>query len=106
MSNESPAAYAKEEARKIFQAAVKDQSVIFPQYARKRMKERKLDTNDVLNLAHSGICANEPEKHIKTGNWTYRIESLVLGIRSVFTIENIENKKKVRIVTVFDKNDN
>lgn len=103
MSGDSPLCYSREEARRVFQEAVKDRSVIFPSHARLEMKKDKLDTNDVLNLARFGICVNSPEVHIRTGLMTYRIESESLGIKAVFVIEEAENTHKVRIVTVFRK---
>lgn len=91
-----PHKYSKEEARGIFKNACCDGSVVFPKYARKKMRERDIDNNDILKLAKAGMVANAPEMDIKTNEWTYRIESDELKV--VFVIPS---PSMVRLITVF-----
>ena len=93
---ETPHKYSKEEARSIFQNACCDGSIISPKYARKRMRERDIDNNDILRLAKTGIVAKASELDIKTNEWTYRIETN--DFKVVFVIPN---PNCVRLITVF-----
>ncbi len=93
-------AYSKEEARTIFQRSVKDGSHILTAEARKRMREREVDdTNDILELARSGVVCMEPEPHPKTGAMIYRIESAKISPKAVFEIVDI---RRVRLLTVLN----
>lgn len=64
------------------------------------MSERDIDTNDILELGRSGVVFNEPEPHIKTGDWTYRIESQKTNAKAVFVIVS---QDRVRLLTVLDE---
>lgn len=64
------------------------------------MREREVDdTNDILELARSGIVCMEPEPHPKSGAWIYRIESSKITPKAVF---EIIDTRKVRLVTVLN----
>lgn len=90
--------YSKEEARAIFQTALKDGVVVSPKsHVRARMAEKGIDNNDILKLAKTGVVLNEPELHIKTNLMTYRIESESQKLKVVF---NIVAQNKVRLITV------
>ncbi|MCH8313014.1 MAG: DUF4258 domain-containing protein [Nitrospinae bacterium] len=91
---------SKEEARAIFHAAFdKGGTVIYPKYAKARMKERDIDANDLMELSRCGFVYDSPEPHIKTGDMVYRMENSKLVIKIAF---NIVNKKTIRIITVMD----
>lgn len=96
----APHRYSKEEARAIFQKSVMNGSHILTAEARKRMRERKVDdTNDILELARSGLVCMEPEPHAKTGAWIYRIESQNITPKACFEVVGPE---KVRLLTVLN----
>lgn len=99
-SNTSPDAeqprFSKEEARQVFQRSFNDGSVILTKHARERMLKYDINTNDLLVLARSGIVQSEPECDIKTGEWTYRIESNNPKMKAVF----IPMDNRVRVLTV------
>jgi len=91
--------YSKEEARSIFQKALKGGSARLGRYVRLRMREREVDNNDILHLAKSGLVLNPPEPHIKTGELNYRIESQTQKLKVVFSIVD---PNTVRLITVLD----
>ncbi len=90
-----PPPYAKEEARAIFRHAAQTGVMRSSRHARERMQERRLDNNDILKVAKTGIVVKAPELDIKTHSWTYRIESDELKV--VFVILD---KESVRLITV------
>lgn len=91
---------SSEEARAIFHAAFdKGGRVFYTKHARKRMRERNIDANDLMELSRSGLVYDPPEPHTTTGNMVYRMEHSKFGIKVAFTIVN---KKTMRVVTVMD----
>ena len=89
--------YTRKEAQRIFQRAFKEGAVILTHHGRLRMRQRGIDTNDLLALARSGTVFNPPEPDIKTDQWKYLIERPRPRLKAVFIIEE---QRKVRILTV------
>lgn len=88
--------YSGEEAKRIFQQAWKEGSVILTKHCRERMKERDIDNNDLIMLARLGAVFDPPEIDIKTGEWKYTIERRKPLLKAVFTVLS---GNKIRLLT-------
>lgn len=90
--------YSKREALKLIRRIVQEGKVILSKHARQRMQERKVTVEDILFIVKNGIINTEPEIHIKTGRWTYRVEGKDLDERSIHLLVDIYEEDVIIIV--------
>lgn len=94
----------KEQAQQCFREAMFSGSYLLTDHTRKRMRERDITANDLLTLGRTGVVLRNPERHLITKEWTYRMECKTPDIRAVFTVEK-HLRIRIRIVTVIGDND-
>jgi|GEM_PF-6769830 len=97
--DQDPPKYPKEQAREIFQRALKEGGWVSRKHARIRQIERGIDNNDILNLSKTGVILKEPELDIKTNQMKYTIESQDHKLKIVF---NVLDACRVRLITIMN----
>ncbi|GBE03425.1 hypothetical protein BMS3Abin09_00340 [bacterium BMS3Abin09] len=65
--------YTKLQAARLIKQIAQKGSIRKTGHAKKRMKERNVSDQDILRVLNNGRIYNDPEPHIKTGNWIYTI---------------------------------
>ena len=65
--------YTRLQAVRIIKKIAQKGSIRKTGHAKKRMKERNISDQDILKVLNNGHVYNDPEPHIKTGNWIYTI---------------------------------
>lgn len=97
-----PEALAKPQALALARTAFKDGVVIPSGHYQAELAKEKLTDLDVRNAIDHGAIYDEPEPHIKTGNWTYRIEGPSLDGKAIIAVVAFR-EEKLCLVTVFTK---
>lgn len=82
--------------------AFKDGIVIPTRHYQEELAKDDLTDLDVRNAIELGSIYDPPEKHIKTGKWTYRVEGPSLDGKGIIVVVTFQ-EEKLCLVTVFTK---
>ncbi len=97
-----PDPLAKSQALARARRAFKDGIVIPTKHYQAELAKEGLTDLDVRNAIDRGSIYDEPEPHIKTGNWIYRIEGPSLDGKPIIVPVALQ-QGKLCLVTVFTK---
>ena len=91
----------KNEARKLIARimAKAPEKVVFTSHAQTRIEERGLATTDVMNVLCSPSSRIISEPELKSGNWSYRLETSFLLVVVGFTADG----STIKVITLWDK---
>jgi hypothetical protein len=79
-----------------------EQGVVVPgRHFRQALKDEGLDMLDARHVLENGRIYNEPELHVKTGEWNYRIEGQIPEGRCLGIVFSFKEVDSVFLITVF-----
>ena len=90
--------YSKREALKLIRRIVREGKVILSKHARQRMQDRNVTAEDISFSIKNGIINTEPEIHIKTGRWNYRVEGKDINERAIRLLVDIYEEEVIIII--------
>ena len=94
----SDAQYTKSQATRLIKKISKEGSTRPSPHAKKQMKKRHISTQDILQAFKNGRIFDEPEPHIKTGNWLYKILGNGIDNSSLQVVVHINEKENYLLV--------
>ena len=89
--------HSKAEALKLIRKLAKS-GVIFSSHVKQRMTERGFQARDVLYVIESGAIYSEPEVHLKTGRWIYKVEGKTFDGERLHVFVDIKEKDNCIVV--------
>ncbi len=90
--------YSKREALKLIRRIAQEGKVILSRHAQQRMQERNVTAEDISFSIKNGIINAEPEIHIKTGRWTYRVEGKDVNERVMSLLIDVYEEDVIIII--------
>ena len=94
--------YSKIEALRIIQRILKNGEIAFTAHSEDRMIERRFDMQDFFYVLKKGKIIKEPEIHLKTGHWIYRVEGKTLDDKTLkISVDIEEEENRINILTGF-----
>ena len=94
--------YTKLRATRLIKEISQKGSIRTSGHAKKQMKLRNISTQDILWAFKHGKVFDEPEPHIKSGNWLYKIIGSGIDNASLEVVVDInEQENYLNIITAF-----
>ena len=96
--------YPKTQALKLIKKAIKSGALTYPtKHFKKRLRERKVDSQDVLYILNNGKILKEPELDINTNEWKYVVEGKTLSEEYLnIPVLIYESENKIKLLTVMN----
>lgn len=89
--------HSKAEALKLVRKLAKS-GVVFSSHVKQRMAERGFQARDVLHVIKKGAIFSEPEIHLRTGRWTYKIEGKTVDGERLHVLVDIREAENCIVI--------
>jgi len=92
--------HSKKQAMEIIRRCLREGKVIYDPHIYKQAKKRQFTVGDVVHVLKTGVIYDEPEPHIRTNLWRYRVCGETVFEKTLTVVVEINDPNAI-LITCF-----